>query len=74
MQEKQLRVLASRCHTASCCPTILECSDSDEIVIVGDALNALLAFPDVKSKIGEGEAAVVIPRAILIEALKALKA
>ncbi|MGO9486184.1 MAG: hypothetical protein ACLPX9_16640 [Rhodomicrobium sp.] len=72
MQKQQLRVLASRCHTATCCPTILECRDSGEIIIVGDALNALLASPAVKRKIGEGEAAVVIPRAVLIEALKSL--
>ncbi|MFZ0572091.1 MAG: hypothetical protein WCD20_09145 [Rhodomicrobium sp.] len=72
MQKKELRVLAGRCHTASCCPTIMESQESQEIVIVGDALNGLLASPDVKRKIGEGEAAVVIPRALLIEALKSL--
>jgi hypothetical protein len=50
----------------------MENADSGEIVIVGGALNELLASPDVKKRIGEGEAAVVIPRAILIEALKSL--
>jgi len=43
-------------------PVIIECPGSDEIVIVGDALNELLASPDVNKKIGEAEAAVVIPR------------
>jgi hypothetical protein len=50
----------------------MENADSGEIVIVGGALNELLASPDVKNRIGEGEAAVVIPRATLIEALKSL--
>ena len=72
MQKNTLRVLAARCHTDSCCPIIMECHESDEIVIVGDALNDLLAFPDVKRKIGEGEAAVVIPRTLLFEALRKL--
>jgi len=72
MQKNTLRVLAARCHTDSCCPVIMESQESDEIVIVGDALNDLLAFPDVKRKIGEGEAAVVIPRSLLLEALKKL--
>ena len=72
MQKNTLRVLAARCHTDSCCPVIMECQESDEIVIVGDALNDLLASPDVKRKIGEGEAAVVIPRTLLLEALKKL--
>ena len=69
MQKNAFRVLAARCHTDSCCPIIMERRGSDEIVIVGDALNELLASPDVKRKIGEGEAAVVIPRTLLIEAL-----
>jgi hypothetical protein len=50
----------------------MECQESDEIVIVGDALNDLLASTDVKGKIGEGEAAVVIPRTLLLEALRKL--
>lgn len=72
MQEHKFRILAGRCHTADCCPTIMESQDSQEIVIVGDGLNRLLASPDVRSKIGDGEAAVVIPRALLLEALKSL--
>jgi len=74
MQEGKLRLLAGRCHTDSCCPSILENADGNEIVIVGGALNELLASPDVKKRIGVGEAAVVIPRAILVEALKSLEA
>jgi len=50
----------------------MESQESDEIIIVGDALNDLLASPDVKRKIGEGEAAVVIPKSLLLEALKKL--
>jgi hypothetical protein len=50
----------------------MECHESDEIVIVGYAMNELLASPDVKRKIGEGEAAVVIPRTLLLEALRKL--
>jgi hypothetical protein len=68
----KLRVLAARCHTDSCCPAIMESNESDEIVIIGYALNELLASPDVQRKIGEGEAAVVIPRTLLLEASKKL--
>ncbi len=42
MQKKELRVLAGRCHKAACCPSIMESQESEEIVIVGDALNGLL--------------------------------
>ncbi len=72
MQEHTLRVLAGRCHTDSCCPAIMECPENGEVVIVGDALNGLIASPEVKSRIGNGEAAVVISKALLIEALKSL--
>ena len=72
MQKNTLRVLAASCHTDSCCPVIMESQESDEIVIVGDAMNDLPACRDVKRKIGEGEAAVVIPRSLLLEALRKL--
>lgn len=72
MQKSEFRVLATRCHTASCCPTILKSQNSDEIVIVGDAASALLASPAVTQKVGPGEAAVVISKALLLEALKSL--
>jgi hypothetical protein len=39
---------------------------------VGDALNGLLASREVKNRIGEGEAAIVIPKALLLEALKSI--
>jgi hypothetical protein len=72
MQKSELRVLATRCHTASCCPTILASDNGDDIVIVGNAASALLASPAVTGKVGQGEAAVVIPRDLLLEALKSL--
>jgi hypothetical protein len=46
----------------------------DSVIIVGSAANALLDAAAVKEKTGSGEAAVVIPRSLLIEALKALQA
>ncbi len=72
MPEKEFKVLAGRCHTSSCCPAIMESRENGEIVIVGDALSGLLASPEVKDRIGEGEAAIVIPRALLLEALKSM--
>jgi hypothetical protein len=45
----------------------------DSVVIVGSIANALVEAAAVKEKTGNGEAAVVIPRSLLIEALQALK-
>jgi len=46
----------------------------DSIVIVGSIANSLVEAAAVKEKTGVGEAAVVIPKSLLIEALQALQA
>ncbi|MGO9172264.1 MAG: hypothetical protein ACLP7P_09905 [Rhodomicrobium sp.] len=46
----------------------------DSIVIVGTSASALLEAAAVKEKTGAGEAAVVIPKSLLIEALRSLEA
>jgi hypothetical protein len=68
MSEVELRVLATRCHTSSCCPTILESPDGEEVVIVGGIASALLASASVQERVGTEEAAVVIPKSLLLEA------
>ncbi len=68
MSNAGLRVLAARCHTSSCCPAILESSDSDEVVIVGSVANALLASASVLERVGTAETAVVIPKSLLLDA------
>jgi hypothetical protein len=73
MQKNELRILATLCHTATCCPTVIESQNSDEIIIVGDAVSALLASPIVTAKIGQSEAAVVIPKDLLLEAMRVLR-
>ncbi len=68
------RILAARCGSCGCgCPTIMEAGE-DSIVIVGSAADSLLEAAVVKEKTGAGEAAVVIPKSLLIEALKSLQA
>ena len=44
----------------------------DEIVIVGDAESAILARKGIRNRIGAGEAAAVIPKALLLESFHAL--
>lgn len=73
MPNDTFRILATRCHTATCCPTIMESETGEHIVIVGDAASTLLRVPDVTAKVGDGEAAVVIPRDLLLDAMKALR-
>jgi hypothetical protein len=68
MSETSLRVLATRCHTSSCCPTIMGSADGGEVVIVGSVASALLASASVKERVGAEEAAVVIPKSLLLEA------
>jgi hypothetical protein len=46
----------------------------DSIVIVGSAADALLSASAVREKTGEGEAAVVIPKSLLLEALRTIDA
>ena len=67
-----LRVLATRCHTANCCPTVMVSETGTEMVIVGHSDHALLTSPAVNEKVGEREAAIVIPRDLLLEAAAAL--
>jgi hypothetical protein len=45
----------------------------DAIVVVGSVTNAVIEAAAVKYKTGEGEAAVVIPRSLLTEAIQALR-
>lgn len=68
----KFRILATRCGSCGCgCPTIME-ADGDLIVIVGSAVNDLLEAAAVKEKTGAGETAVVIPKSLLIEAMRSL--
>jgi hypothetical protein len=46
----------------------------DSIVIIGSTADFLVENAVVKQKIGKGEAAVVIPKSLLIEALHSLQA
>jgi hypothetical protein len=47
---------------------------NDSIVIIGSTANVLVGNAAVKKKIGNDEAAVVIPKSLLIEALRSLQA
>ena len=70
----KFQILATRCGSCGCgCPTIMEAGE-DSVVIVGAAASSLLDAAAVKERTGNGEAAVVIPRSLLVEALKALQA
>ena len=72
MSEK-FRVLASSCGSCGCgCPTVIEAGD-DAIVVVGSATSALVDAATVRRMTGAGEAAVVIPKSLLIEAIHALR-
>ena len=46
----------------------------NSIVIIGSTANLLVENAAVNEKIGNGEAAVVIPKSLLIEALRLLRA
>jgi hypothetical protein len=70
----EFRVLATRCGSCGCgCPTIME-GPGDTIVIIGSNTGSLLEASAVKDKTGAGEAAVAIPKSLLIEALRLLQA
>ena len=70
----EFRVLATRCGSCGCgCPTIME-APNDAIVIIGSSASSLIDAAAVKEKTGDGEAAVVIPKSLLIEALRLLQA
>ncbi len=71
---EEFRILATRCGSCGCgCPTIMEAGDQS-IVVVGSVANSLINAAAVREKTGDGEAAVVIPKSLLLEALQALKA
>ena len=67
------RILATRCHTANCRPTIMVSENGAEIVIVGHTVHALLSSRTVTENVGDNEAAIVIPCDLLLEAVDALK-
>jgi hypothetical protein len=70
----EFRILATRCGSCGCgCPAILE-GPNDSIVVVGSITNSLIHAAAVREKTGGGEAAVVIPKTLLIEALRSLQA
>ncbi|ADP70128.1 hypothetical protein Rvan_0852 [Rhodomicrobium vannielii ATCC 17100] len=74
MRETTFEILAARCGDSGCgcgCPTIMQAGD--DVVIVGDGASRLIEAASVRERIGEGEAAVVIPRALLVEALANLR-
>ncbi len=69
----EFRVLATRCGSCGCgCPTIMETA-GDSIVVVGSIANSIINAAAVREKTGDGEAAVVIPKSLLIEALRSLQ-
>lgn len=47
---------------------------NDAVVIIGSSVSPLIDAFAVKAKTGDGEAAVVIPKSLLIEALRSLQA
>jgi hypothetical protein len=71
--EKKFSVVATRCGNCGCgCPTILESEDGESLVIVGTVDEIASAAGAVREKTGTGEAAVVIPKSLLLEAAKLL--
>jgi hypothetical protein len=71
--KSKMRILATKCHTSSCCPTVMLSEDGSQIVIVGDSAHPLLWSAQVMAKVGENEASIVIPRDLLLEAVNALR-
>jgi hypothetical protein len=69
---KGFRLVATVKCTDSCCPTVLEAENGDDLVIVGKLDEIVARAAAVKQHVGEGEMAVVIPRSLLLEAAKAL--
>lgn len=62
----------TKCGTFSACPTVLESSDTSELVIVGKLDANVLNSLDVQKHTGEGEIAVVVPKTLILQAAKAL--
>ncbi len=73
MQNEKYTVISTRCGSCGCgCPTILQIDKSDELVVVGRLSAHILEDQAVIKHVGEGEAAVIIPRSLLLEAAKSL--
>jgi glutamine amidotransferase-like uncharacterized protein len=71
---KNYKVLATRCGSCGCgCPTILEAENSDDLVVVGKFDELVQKSTIVSQHTGEGEAAITIPKSLLLEAVKALQ-
>ena len=72
--KQKFKIIATRCDKCDpCCPTVLESDDGENIVIVGEWDKEVLNNETVTAKIGESETAVVIPKSLLLEAMKSLK-
>lgn len=72
--DKEFQLIAGRCGSCGCgCPAILEAANGQDIVIIGDAASALLSSAEVQQRIGSGEAAIVISKQLLREALSRLE-
>ena len=66
-------MLAKACRACGCgCPTVLEGTSPNDLVIVGKLDASVLNSAAVQRHTGEGEIAVVIPKSLLIEAARAL--
>lgn len=73
MAENAFRILAGKCNSCDCgCPAIMEAPNGEDVVIVGDTAAKLLNEAQVRARIGQGEAAIVISKALLLEALASL--
>jgi hypothetical protein len=71
--EKKFSVVATRCGTCGCgCPTIFESEDGESLVIVGTVDEITAGASAIVEKTGAGEAAVIIPKSLLLEAAKRL--
>ncbi len=72
--DSQFKVLASLCGSCGCgCPTVFESENGEDMVIVGKHDEIVLENTAINQKIGDGETAVVIPKSILLEAMKLIK-
>ncbi|MEM7775853.1 MAG: hypothetical protein AAF732_09610 [Pseudomonadota bacterium] len=71
MSADQFRILAKLCDPCcDNCPTIMESADGQSVVVVGKIGDPSVSSDEVKRHIGDGEAAVIIPKSLLLEAMK----
>jgi hypothetical protein len=71
--DKKFNLVATRCGNCGCgCPTIFESEDGESLVIVGTVDEITANVSAIREKTGAGEAAVVIPKSLLLEAAKHL--